>query len=62
MASILLGSPPEEDTAVSLASIAPDPIPEDEGEEIDPDNSGMNENEIKELLGESYKTDPEERF
>ena len=44
------------------ASIAPDPIPEDEGGEIDFDNIGMTENDIKELLGDSYDPDVDEKF
>ena len=59
------------------ASIAPDPLPEiaepsasiardlllgDEGEVMDYDNDGMDEDELKDLLGDSYKRDVEEKF
>jgi len=49
---------PQKDVAVSIASLAPD----DSGDGADSDKGGMGENEIKELLGDSYKTEVEKKF
>ena len=42
--------------------MAPDPIPEDEGGEIDDNNDGMAEGDIKQLLGTSYDPDADDTF
>ena len=60
--SASIASDPLPEIEEPSASIAPDPIPEDEGGEIDFDNIGMTENDIKELLGDSYDPDVDEKF
>ena len=45
-----------------MASIASDSIPEAGGDLVNGDDTGMGENEIKELLGDSYKTEIEKKF
>ena len=60
--SASIASDPLPEIEEPSASIAPDPIPEDEGGEIDFDNIGMTENDIKELLGDSYDSDVDEKF
>ena len=63
IASMLLGpSAGDEEPPVSIASIAPDAISEDEGGEVDFDNAGMNEGDIKDLLGDSYDPDADKKF
>ena len=49
------------DPSVPIASIAPDAI-RDEGDGLDYDKIGMDENEIKELLGDSYNPDADKKF
>ncbi len=53
-------APPE--PSASMASVAPNSIPEPGGEVINDDGMGMGENEIKELLGNSYKSEIEKKF
>ena len=63
MASMLLGPRPKDGEApASIDSMAPDPIPEDEGGEIDDNNDGMAEGDIKQLLGTSYDPDADDTF
>jgi hypothetical protein len=49
---------PQKDAAVSIRSLAPD----DSGDGADSGEGGMGENEMKELLGDSYKTEVEEKL
>jgi hypothetical protein len=63
IASMLLGpSAGDEEPPVSIASIAPDAISEDGKGGVDFDNAGMNEGDIKDLLGESYDPDADKKF
>jgi hypothetical protein len=60
IASMLLGpSAGDEEPPVSIAS---DAISEDEKGGVDFDNAGMNEGDIKDLLGESYDPDADKKF
>jgi hypothetical protein len=54
--------PESDDPAAWIAKLAPDPLPEYEVEEIPFDNTGMREDEIKKLLGESYDPDADDKF